>query len=156
MKKTLGILVLIAMSCGAQDTLNEYIVYKQTSLTSAAETVTIQQPTTPVMTIVGEVASVYCSVACDAIVTQLGTAASTTTLPTIPLNGGQASSAVAFSASNTSGGTVLNTIAVGAGATQTIDLSRLYVSRGSQLNFSIGTSSITGTTRITVQWQEKR
>jgi len=156
MKKTLGILALIAMSCGAQDTLNEYIVFKETSLSSSTEKVTIQQPSSPVMTIVGEVASVYCSVACNATVTQLGTAATATTLTTIPLNGGQASSAVAFSGSNSSGGTVLNTIAIGAGVTQTIDLSRLYIGKGSGSNFSIGTDSITGTARITVQWREVR
>ena len=156
MKKLIAVAALVAMSCGAQDTLNEYIVYKQTALTAAAELITIQQPASPVMTVIGEIASVYCSVACDAIVYQLGSAATATTLATNALNGGMASSAVAFSASNSTGGTAINTIAIAAGNTQTIDISRLYISKGAGQNFSIGTNSITGSVRITVQWREQR
>lgn len=155
MKKLLALFAVLAISACAQDTLKEYVVYKQTSLSSAVETITIQQPSSPVATIIGERAEVYCSAACNITLSQLGTAATATAATVVALNGGSTATALAFSGSDVGAGTTISVINLAAGTSRIIDLSQLYISRKAGLNFSLGTDSISATVRFTIYFQEK-
>lgn len=152
-----AILALVLVLCaGAQDRANRYIAEKETSLSAAAETVTIQTPTSAGKTVVFEGAWVYCSVACTFTLSQNGTAATTTTLAIRPVNVSPASKAVGFSSSNVGAGQLLATYSVAAGQTYPITLSTVWLEHNSTANnLSIATSSITGTARITIQFTEK-
>jgi len=101
-------------------------------------------------------ATVYCSVACDVTLTQFGTAATATTLTPTPVNMSRPAVALAFSGSDSTGGKTLDKITIPAGgATVSLDLTELYLTSSANQNFSIGISSITGTTRITIRWTER-
>ena len=131
-----------------------YQVLKETSLSAAAETITVQ---TVGLADVHRMkwATVYCSVACDFTITQNGTAATTTTLAVTSSNGVQTGSAVAFSASNVGAGTTLAKYSVPAGGTFAVSLSEFRLQALSATtpgNLNIVTSSITGTVRIQIKW----
>ncbi len=139
------------------DTANRYLVYKQTSLTTAAETITVQQPTTGAKIVVFEQATLYASVATDFTLSTNGTAATTTTLAVTPFNKGPAAKMLAFSASNTNTPTqTFQTYSVPAAGILVIDLSKYYMDNGATVqNLTITTSSVTGTVRIGIQAVEK-
>lgn len=151
-------MALFAYSAYGQppDTKARYIAEKETSLSSAAEAVTVQQPTSGAKIVVFEGAWVYCSVACTFTLSQNGTAATTTTLATRRVNKSPASTAVAFSSSNVGAGTTLATYSVAAGATYPILLDTVWLDNNNVANnLTIATSSITGTARITIQYTER-
>lgn len=134
-----------------------YIAIKETVLSGATELITIQRPNTGQGRGVffDKVASIYCSVACEATVYQNGTAATATSMPITVLNQSPVPTALAFSGSNSTGG-ALTSYYLAAGQTFPIDLSGLQMPKGSgaNANVSIGVSAITGTARIQIPWYE--
>ena len=121
------------------------------------ETVTVQQPASPSASVQFELATVFCAAACTVQISQNGTGATSTALTTKALNGAPASTATAWSASNVSGGTTLNTYNVASNATLTLDLSKFYLGKGSGVNANLslviaGTGS---TPQTMIQWVEK-
>lgn len=137
---------------------NCFEVYKETSLSSSSESITLQAGTgrtaLNVHPIDGEV---YCSAAADITLSQNGTAASATTLAITLVNGSKAPTSVAFSASNVGSGTVLDKVSIPTGGgTFHWDLSFLVAygnSQGTQ-NITITTSSVTATCRFKIIYTE--
>ena len=122
------------------------------------EKVTIQRPGTGQSRSINfdQLATVYCSVACEATVYQNGTAATMTALAPVILNLSPTPSSLVFSGSDSTGG-ILTSYYLAAGQTQPIDLSKLIISKGTggaQANVSIGIAAITGTVRIQIPWYE--
>lgn len=122
------------------------------------EAVTVQQPATPSADIQFEIGVVYCSAACTVALSQNGTGATSTTLATTALNGSPTSTAKAWSASNVSGGTALFTYNVAAGATLTLDLTKLILGRGNGINQNFTITTVAGAstaTSVMIQWVER-
>ena len=135
-----------------------YTYEKETSLSGAAETVTVQLPTGSNKTVQLIGAEVYCSVACTPELLRDGTAATTTAGTVVPLNvhtTTPAAAATVFHTSNvgSGGGTHIRYYTVPAGTTVSIDLSDKGLTPGK--NITLKTNSITGTARIYFQWREQ-
>ncbi len=138
------------------DTQSLYVTTRESSLSSTAEKITVQQPTSNAKIVIFKYAKVYCSVACVATLSVNGTAASTTALTPTPLNQSPAAKALGFRSSNAGSGTTLDSYRVGAGQELGIDLSSLWMDAdGTAYNLSIGTDSMSGTARITIAHLEK-
>lgn len=146
----------IIASSQPQPLTPRYMAVKETSLSSAAEKITIQQPSPTSRNVSFESADVYCSVACIITIQQNGTAATATSLAVLALNESAPGTTVAFSSSNVGTGTTGKSYYIPAGGTLVLDLSSIFLLRGGATgnNFSIGTNSITGTVRIQIQWIE--
>ncbi len=162
MKFIIGLLAFAEM-LGAQApqlaTNPTHYAYKATSLTSAAETITIQQVTAGHSNAAQfTTASVQCSVACDIYIGQNTTAATTTALSITPYNTNPPSRSVAFSSSNV--GSITGKPAYSCAAAClivfNINMFRLSANAGSGNNFSIGTSAITGDVKIKIDWLEQQ
>lgn len=149
---------LFALSLfGQAPKLPTHFVYKATSLSGAAEKVTVQQVTGGNSASVRfTTATVYCSVACTVYIGQNVSAATTTTLAISSYNAAPPSRSAAFSSSNGGSITAKPSFTVAAGQTWTFDLSMFLLARnsGSANNLSIGTSSITGDVTIQINWTE--
>lgn len=150
--KRLATLFLLVGLAPAQIWQN-YTYEKSTSLSSAAETVTIHLPTGSDKTVKFVGASVYCSVACTFTLERDGTAPTTTIATPPELNGGTSGSARAYHTSNVGSSTVIKNYTVAAGTEFGILLSEKGLTAGT--NLTIRTSSITGTARIFFQWREQ-
>ncbi len=154
------LLLLLALALPLVAQTPSYTATKTTTLSSAAEAITIQAPgaagTRPTKLITLTGASVNCSVACTVTVERDGTAATTTALTVSPLDYHYpAAQAVAFSASNVGSATAtLASYPIVAGATVLIDLSTKQLLSGGD-NLTIRTNSITGTVVINFAWTEK-
>lgn len=135
----------------------QYSAYRSVSLTSAAETVTIQQPATGARRVILVSASVYCSAACVPTFKRNGTAADINAMTVNTLTDAYRSpAAVAFSGSNVGSGTTLYSYNVAAGSTATFDLSGIELrGNGATKNFSISTDSVTATVKIQILWREE-
>jgi len=129
-----------------------YSVTKSTALTAAAEVITVQQPAANAKIVR------FVSVYVDSTVATLlslevnGAAATATTLVPVSVNPSSEPAAVfkAFSASDSSGGTVIGTYSIAAGSFLTIDLSNIkFLTTGTNNNLTLRTNSITGTVHIT-------
>ena len=122
------------------------------ALVAASTTLTIQQPTTPVRPLRFELATIYCSVACNVNQSQNGTAATATAgtlTPISPYN--QAATGRVFTASNVGAGTAIGGILhLQALQMVTLDLSQVVVPTQAAANYSITVSAITGTANISV------
>lgn len=134
-----------------------YSASQTTTLSAAAEIVTIQAPATQAaMTKLIQMkgVAVVCSVACTVSLERDGTAATSTSLTTNPiLNGEPASTATAWHSSNVGTGTVLSQYQIAAGGTLNLDLTNKWMGTPGQ-NVTIRTSSITGTVNINFMWIE--
>jgi|HubBroStandDraft_2_1064218.scaffolds.fasta_scaffold22609_3 hypothetical protein len=126
------------------------------SLSGAATAATIQQPAVPSQIIYGVKASIQCSVACVVTRTSNPTSvgAATTTAGTIVQSPARPLGAVApttlfFTASNQSGGTVIDVTNVAAGSEQLFDLSDVVIGAAPSAGYTISVGSITGTANIT-------
>lgn len=142
---------------GQHDTDNRYEAIHTIS-SGTGEAITVQQPASPAASVQFEIAVIYCSAACTAALSQNGTGATATTLATTPLNGAPISTATAWSGSNVSGGTSLYTYNIAAGATLTLDLTKLILGKGAGINqnFTITTSAAASTkTSTMIQWIER-
>lgn len=154
----LFILPLIATILFAQDlTTPKYEIYKETSLSSAAEVITLQQPSTGAKNVYPTDGSVYCSVDCIITFEKNGTAATTTALAVNSLqDNAPTPSATAFSASNVGTGTVINKLNITAGNTQPLDFVGMGLSdNNTAKNYTMRTNSISGTVRVVWRWIEK-
>lgn len=160
MKLRLLALGLLAVALpGQRYYLRHYEALKQTALVAAAEIVTVQQPAAASRTIYPKEAYVYCSVACTFTVERDGTAATGTALTVISLHASNPTTAVtAWHTSNVGAGTTVSpTYALGGGAENwlLIDLTKfVLVGDGTAKNLTVRTSSITGTARISIVWEE--
>lgn len=153
MKKLLtGLFVFSAVAFG-QIT---YSANKTTSLSGAAEVVTVQQPASgKLIEFVG--VSVDCTVACAFTIERNGTAATTTSLTVVNVNPSETSpTAVAFSGSNSTGGTVIGRYSLAAGGAAVIDLRAVKIQATHvNKNLTIRTNSITGTVDINIVFTER-
>lgn len=151
MFKKLNLFLLLFVGIVFSQNLSpKYIVYKETTLSSAAEVITIQQPATGAKIVNVTDAYIYCSVACNPTVEINGTPATTTSLAVIAGGSLQQPSAVtAWSGSNVGVGTVVSKIPVPAGTAFPLDMTGLQLSGpGTSKNITIRTDAITGTVRI--------
>lgn len=157
MKLILALALAVSAFGQSNPTVPRYLAKKLTTLSGAAEKVTVQQPAASPVQVNFETADVYCSVACTITFYQNGTAATTTTLTPIGFGFSPPPKAVAFSGSDVGTGNTLKAFTVPAGATWTFDLSMFFLAKGGggANNFSIGTSSITGDVRIQIQYTEQ-
>jgi hypothetical protein len=156
-KKLSLFILLISYIFGQSPNAAKYVAYKETSLSSSAEVITIQQPSSGGRNIFLADAFIYCSVVCNPQIEMNGTGATTTPL-TVALGSNtlQSATATAFSASNVGSGTVLAKFALTAGQNQPIDLTGLQLHGNSIANnISIRTDAITGTVRIQFRWVEQ-
>lgn len=133
-----------------------FVVQKTTSLSGAAEVITVQQPATGSRRVLFNAAYVDCSVACTVTLERSGTPATATALTVNRINAGEtAPSVLAFSGSDVGAGTVLSVISLSAGGSTVIDLTAMKWEKGTTTtNMSLRTSSITGTVHITIQFSE--
>lgn len=137
---------------------NCFTVYKETSLSSSTEKITLQAGTgVTALNVHPIIGQVYCSAGADVTLSQNGTAATTTTLAITGVNGSAANTAVAFSASNVGSGTFLDKISIpSGGGTFSWDLTPLIAygnSAGTQ-NVTIAIASTTATCRIKILYSE--
>lgn len=134
--------------------LERFSVYKATSLSGAAEIVTIQQLAAAGKLIKVESVDVYCSVACVVTLELDGTAATGTALTPTTITTGTAV-ADAFHTSDVGVGTVVSKKHVTAGQTLPINMGYATLPTGSTANnFTVRTDSITGDVKITIVWTE--
>jgi hypothetical protein len=132
-----------------------YVATRSTTLTAAAEVITVQQPTAVLKVVQFKGVAVTCSVACDITLERDGTAATATALTPVALHRLMPATTVnAYRSSNVAVGTVLATYSITAGGLLALDLSDKFLF-GAGENLTIRTSSITGTVQITIQWSEK-
>lgn len=135
-----------------------FTVAKQTSLSGAAEVITVQQPANGAFKRVVFVSGyVDCSVACVVTVERNGTAATSTLVTPGQVNPQLSVGATAqgFSSSNVGVGTVLSKISLAASGQTVFDLSDFVLTgRDNTQNVTIRTSSITGTVDIVIKWRE--
>lgn len=154
--KTILTLLLSAFALLAQDGKLHYVAHKETSLSSAVEKVTIQQPSTGAKTVTFTGAALYSSVAATFTLSQAGTPATNTALTPTPLNQAPAATAKAFYSSDVGSGTTVVPYHVAAGQTLPIDLSSFYFAgNGITQNLTIASSSVTGTVSIDITWDER-
>lgn len=146
------LLLLFAPLAFGQD-VNTYTYEKETSLSGAAETVTVHLPSTANKTVQFVGAEVHCSVACTVELKRDGTAPTTTAATVVPLNGSPHPAATVFHTSNVGSSTHIKYYTVAAGSSASIDLTDKGLTVGK--NLTLGTNSITGTARIYFQWRER-
>lgn len=136
-----------------------FTVTKTTTLSAAAEVVTVQNTTSSTKNVLFQGGSVYCSVLCTVTLEVNGTAASTTTLAPANINPGapnaQTTKTSAYSSSNVGSGTTIATYQIGAGGTVPIDLSGMFLPSGVASNLTLRTNSITGTVTLILLWIEQ-
>lgn len=155
--RILAICTVAQLGIAAQER-GTYVAYKKTTLSAAAETVTVQQPASGSAIVTFVYAEMWCSVDCTFTLKRSGTAASSTSLTPTPINSFYpASLATAWHTSNVGAGTTVDTYEFKQGADPiVIDLREFRLAKNSTTqNLSISTSSITGTAKITIQFKEK-
>ncbi len=157
MRKLLWIGLLTAAPALAQIS---YVAQKTTSLSGAAEVITVQQkaPASTNRVVNFKTAYIDCSVACTATLERNGTFASSTTLTPLNVNPSETTAtATAWSGSNVGTGTVIQVASISAGGYLVFDISNvvLQAQDGTGANFTLRTSSITGTVHITIIWTER-
>ncbi len=130
------------------------------SLVASATAASLQQPSSNSLPISfpsaggaapGVGASIYCSAQCTASIIRNSTAATTTAGTVVNINPTDPVAVVKFfTASNYSGGTTLAVINIGAGSTQSLDMSAIKMGAGGTgVNLTIAIASLTGTVNIT-------
>lgn len=165
-----GLLAQPAIPCG-NGNANVFYAFKETALVAAAEVITVQRPANTNNTggtVLSKIVcldsiSLWSTVATTFTLEKLGTGATTTALVPVAENNwttGVEPTAFAnfFSASNVGMGTVIAKYDVAAGGTPlVIDMTGFVMSQtaGSTQNFSIRSSSITGTVRVGLKEKEQ-
>lgn len=135
-----------------------YVAQKTTTLSSAAEVITVQQPAASSRILDFKSAYVDCSVTCTVTLERNGSPASSTALTILNVNPGESTAvSTGWSSSNVGTGTVINVISIGAGGSQVFDLSGIYITNNNNTgsNFTVRTSSISGTVHITIKYTER-
>lgn len=133
-----------------------YQYYKTTSLSGAAETITIQQPATGART-VSLVSATVCSTAdVTWTLSKDGTAATTTAGTPIRSQGDNTAQADVFHTSNVGSPTTLMAYPLQADECRTITLDGNEMKgNGTGKNYSLGSDSITATVYINIKWEER-
>lgn len=147
------LVLLLALPALAQK--GTYWVEVETSLSGAAEVVTVHRPSNSGRPVRFVDASVYCSVACTFTVERDGTAPTTTTTAIVRSNSDDPTPlATAWKATNNVGtaGRVLAKNYVNSGNTLGVGLEDNELKAGE--NLTIRTSSITGTAKILIRFRE--
>jgi hypothetical protein len=148
------LLALLALPLVAQE--RAYVVWREATLSSSAEAVTIQQPANPTRLVRFSAVTAFCSAACTITLERGGTAATSTALTSNALSADtSAATALAFHTSNSSGATVLSKFDIAAGGSLTLDLKRLRLPTSPSANVTLRTNSLTGSVRIGFTWQEE-
>jgi hypothetical protein len=157
MKRILLMLAAAGAAFAQGTSAPRYIAYDSQSLTASGETLTVQQPGIGAKQVTFETASAYCSVACTITLAQNGSAATGSTTTPASINPITVSAtALEYKGSNVGSGTTLGTWVLGAGAFQSIDLSKISLgATGTGTNLSLSVSSITGTATLTIIWNER-
>lgn len=156
MRSLKALVCLLLFVAAGQARENEYAYYKTSSLSGAAEAITLQQPSSSAKLVVGKSATLYCSAACTWTLAVNGTAATATAATELVLSEGSPTpSGTVFSSSNVGAGTTIATYVLAAGEKVTIDLSSIRLrSASTAKNLTLSTNSITATVTITLKWQE--
>lgn len=147
--------LLLVLSAFAQD-LNtpRYVVYKSTSLSGAAEVVTLRKSSGNKLATF-ESAYVYCSVDCTFSLELAGTYSSGATItPNKLASRWESSTMLATSGTSISGTTSIVTYNLTAGTDKVLDLTGVYLVSANDA-LTIRTNSITGTVQIALKYQEK-
>jgi hypothetical protein len=160
-KKLVFLLVAVPLFCQTvnpdRDAL--FSTAKTTSLTAAAEVLTVQHTVNTNRTVAFKNAYLYCSVACTVTLERNGTAASSTANTIVndnPANTfAQTTTASAFNTSNVGTGTVVNVYQIGAGGFLSLDLSNFILPAGVADNLTLRSNSITGTVQFQLTWVER-
>lgn len=154
-----GFLVLAALSLPLA--AQSYVVSKSASLSSAASVVTVQNTATNTRVVRITGAYVYCSIACSFTVERNGTAATGTALSVYGLSPSSPAAVVtAYHTSDVGSGTVLETFNVPAASSRSIPFldekgaGMIILPQGTSNNFTIRTSSISGTADIVISFTE--
>jgi hypothetical protein len=160
--KTLIILLAAAGALCAQVQVRYSATTGDVVLGGTGTTLTIQPPPTSTNNQklwTGEIALVYCSVACSVTHAKNGAAATATAGTFVAINPGEFTPPVytVWTASNVGAGTGVSGIThIPAGQTIPIDLSKVTLGNtGTATNYSLIVSSITGTANITVIGKEQ-
>lgn len=158
MKKLLLYLLLLLAPIKAADVVGTYTFYQEVALTSAAQTVTIQQIASGTRDLQFKYATVWCSVNTTFTISRTGTAATATTGTVVNYNPWQPSAtAIPYTASNVGTGTLIKKIDFLSTTPEvTIPLTEYLIKRnaGTTGNITINTTSVTGTCRIGFTWSE--
>jgi hypothetical protein len=153
------ILCLFALASAAM-AQNTHSASKATTLSGAAEVVTIQGNAAANVRLAKQITfvgfDVYCSVDCTITLERDGIVATSTPLTPAATNSElPAATAQAFSSSNVGVGTVIGQYRISAGGTLPIKLTGKFLYLGGE-NLTIRSNSITGEIRINVQWNEEQ
>ena len=134
-----------------------FVAQKTTALSSTAEVITIQQPSSGAKLVEFKSAYIDCSVACTVTLERGGNGATTSALTAVSITSGSIPVALAFSGSDVGTGTVLQVSTLSAGGYIVFDLSgiNLLARNDPSQNFTLRTSSMTGTVHVTVKWTER-
>lgn len=158
MKLILAGLLFIGISFAQSGFDQQFTTTKTTSLTSAAEVLTVQHLATAKRSITFLTGYAYCSSDCTITLERSGTAATTTSNTIVNLNPNntfsQGTSAQAFNTSNVGVGTVINTYNLTGGSFISIDLTYFQLSSGLADNLTLRGNSITGTQTLQLTWKE--
>lgn len=160
--KKLIILASLVLPLGAQQNATTYTALYEATLSAAAGASTLQQQTSPYKTASLIGVQVYCSVACTWTFesTSGASGSSTNGVPTSP---GQTavSSALHYSGSNASAGTVINKVVYSGADTKTLNFldalnkSNSVIGRTAGQGFTVRFTSMTGDVKVTWLWREE-
>ena len=143
-------LSLLAIAALAQGT---YVVERKSSLSTSAETITVQLPAGTVRTAKLVDASIYCSAQCEVTLERDGSLATTTTVTPVKLNSTDSTAtAQAYRSSNAGSGTTIGRQIIGAGQVLVFDVEDVGLTAGE--TFTVRTDAITATVIVSVKWRE--
>jgi len=164
MKRAISLSVWLAAVLLAQsqkpndsDTTVFYAATWETTLSASSGVLTIQLPAGANKRVYLQSANFWCSAACTITQERNGTAATATVLATVPLNTTGTPTAVVYSASNVGVGSGLPKIDLSAGNGSYADLSFSTFQKNSPTvqNYTLRTSVMTGTVRLSILWGER-
>lgn len=157
MRTKLIVLALATLSAAFGQQTHQYSYFKQTVLSTAAEKVTLQQPATGAKRQLLKSAWVHCTVDATVTLSINGTAATTTAGAVVSHDDSATPAVSVFHTSNVgSGTTVLGPMPIAANVGQPFDLSGMSLNgNGTAKNFTVSTSSVTGTCSILIVASER-
>lgn len=150
--KKLMYLALVSIACLAQAT--DYVAELDNSLASTARVLTLQMADPPTRNLFPVAAKVYCENVCVLTQTINGTTATATSATVRNPRGIRAADGTVWTQSNSTGGTVIATDIIPAGATVRFDL-ETYVLQTVGANLSLSTNAVSGRVIITIVWNER-
>lgn len=149
--------LILALAVAASLAFGEdYVVVKESSLSSAAEAITVQQPAATAATVRFYSGWIDCSVTCTVTIERNGTAATATALTRTPLNNtGSTSKATAWSGSDVGTGTVIGKFTLWGGGGVPLGLDGVILTgTGTTKNVTVRIASMTGTVHVDIRWSE--